>query len=224
MGVLDGHPVGRLTFPVFGVYHPHARLPVSGDGHLGLRYPKAKGTVAAFNILNVTSANQMIDNKGPTSRSKLNPNFLYNILSAAHRNDLEPHTRIAFWPHHTINPPESHMVPFEYFDGFRMLRMYPKSKGAVVREIFFCNAGHTTNTTSWLNKLSLSRAETLDAAIGATKSENNSLTATGWSSCQLSSLILRGTIVPDQDITTEHIMLGMAFMEQFITMSDQDGK
>ncbi|TGZ73698.1 hypothetical protein CRM22_001364 [Opisthorchis felineus] len=234
---LDGRPVGRLSFSLLTAYNPNARLPALGDGYLGLGHPDVERTVTDFNVLNVMSADQMVDYK----------RFTLLCVCATHRNALEPDARIVFGSHHTINPGEFHMMTADISRAtwkFQVSRL-----STPVRLISSRSFTATLDSTTWLNKASVDRARRINTALGATLSGDvyvvdcNRIgelltlvfTAQGAELSLTPQQYIQkdefqgetrcfSSIVPDPTIRTERMVLGMTFMEHFITMFDQQEK
>ncbi|KER28024.1 hypothetical protein T265_05070 [Opisthorchis viverrini] len=167
--------------------------------------------------------------------------------SATHRNNLEPDARIVFGSHGTINPQEFHMVPLENAHGG--WRVHVESLRTPLRGIFHRRFVASLDSTSWLNKIAVDRAGLINTALGATlHGELYIVNCDGLA--QLPNLIfgLQGvdltltpqqyilreethagtrcfsSIVPDPEILTGSIVLGVSFMEHFITIFDQQSK
>ncbi|TGZ69401.1 hypothetical protein CRM22_003760 [Opisthorchis felineus] len=107
----------------------------------------------------------------------------------------------------------------------------------------------TLDSSTWLNKASVNRARVINTALGATLSGNLYVVDCNKVE-QLPALIIAmqgvelnltpqqyiqkdelqgqtrcfSSIVPDPDIKTERMTLGMTFLEHFITMFDQQEK
>ncbi|KER21800.1 hypothetical protein T265_15011, partial [Opisthorchis viverrini] len=234
---LDGYPVGRLTFPLLTVHNPNVRLPAVGDGYLGLGHPDVERTVTDFNILNVMSANQMIDYK----------RFTIFCVCAGHRNDLEPDARIVFGSHNTIIPGEFQMLSADISRASWKIQVLSLSTPG--RRISSRSFTATLDSATWLSKASVERASQINTALGTTLSENLYVVDCDQVG-QLPTLVITfqgadlsltpeqyiqreevqgqarcfSSIVPDPAIKTERMTLGMSFMEHFITMFDQQGK
>ncbi|OON14548.1 eukaryotic aspartyl protease, partial [Opisthorchis viverrini] len=234
---LDGYPVGPLVFSLLTIHSPNVRLPAIGDGYLGLGHPDVERTVTDFNILNVMSANQMIDYK----------RFTLFCVCAGHRNELEPDARIVFGSHNTINPGEFQMVSADVSRASWKIQVL--SLGTPGRRISSRLSITTLDSTTWLSKASVDRARRINTALGATESGNLYVVNCNQVG-QLPSLVITlqgvdlnlapeqyiqreevqgqqrcfSSIVPDPAIRTERMTLGMSFMQHFITMFDQQEK
>ncbi|TGZ57589.1 hypothetical protein CRM22_009909 [Opisthorchis felineus] len=232
---LDGRPVGRLTVSLLTSHNPNARLPVSSDGYLGFGYPDIERAITDFNILDLMSANGMIDYK----------RFTLFCVCATHRNNVEPDARIVFGSHRTINPQEFQMVPLEVAHGGWRVLIVRTSVGEISHRPFSA----TLDSTSRLNKAAVDRALLINNAIGATQQGNIFIVDCDRLE-QLPNLIIGfrevhlsltpqqyiqkenvhgqtrcfSSIVSDPDIVTGGMVLGMAFMEHFLTMFDQQNK
>ncbi|KER20311.1 hypothetical protein T265_15347, partial [Opisthorchis viverrini] len=234
---IDGYPVGGLTISLLGINNPRLGLPVAADGHLGLGYPESSRTVPDFNILNVMSANQMIDYK----------RFTLFCVCAPHRNDLEPDARIVFGSHDTIDLRSFRMVPAEVTRASWKVPVtsLKTTTARISSRSFFA----TLDTTTWLNKASADRAGLINTALGTTLSGNlyvvdcDRIPGLPTLVVSLQGADLRfppenyiqkeevngqtrcfSSIVPDPQITTERMVFGMTFLEHFTTLFDQQEK
>ncbi|KER19372.1 hypothetical protein T265_11831 [Opisthorchis viverrini] len=211
-------------------------MPVFGDGHLGLAFPSLGRRVHDFNVLDVMSANGMIDYD----------RFTLFCVCADHRNDLQPDACLVFGSHGTVNPAEFQMVQLDDARGGWKVRIQRTATQEVFRRPFVAKL----DSTVWLNKLSVERAEEINTALGAQRWQHLHVVDCNRVD-QMPTLLMSfddvrldlhprmyirkdlvegqmrcfSSIVPDPEITTDHMTLGMAFMEQFIVMFDQrEGK
>ncbi|TGZ73750.1 hypothetical protein CRM22_001334 [Opisthorchis felineus] len=234
---LNGIPPIRVTFSVTGSYNPRLGVPVAGDGHLGLGYPDMGRRLPDFNILNVLSENQLIDYKRLTLL----------CVCAAHRNDLEPDAQVVFGSHHKIYPEEFQMVPADINrGGWKLVVLGLGTQAGRISSITFTAS---LDSTAWLSRASVDRARLINTALGARESGNLYFVDCNRMD-QLPTLIISfqdqdlslspeqyfqkeniggriecfGSIAPDPEIRSEDMVLGMTFMEHFLTMFDQEAK
>ncbi|TGZ64434.1 hypothetical protein CRM22_006374 [Opisthorchis felineus] len=226
-----------MTFSVTGSYKPNLGVPVAGDGHLGLGYPDVGRKLPDFNILNVLSENQLIDYK----------RFTLLCVCAAHRNDLEPDAQVVFGSHHKIYPEEFQMVPAVITrGGWKVLVLGVGTQAGRISSVEFIA---TLDSTAWLSRASVDSARLINTALGARESGNLYFVDCNRME-QLPTFIISfqgqdlslspeqyfqkediggridcfGSIVPDPEIRNADIVLGMTFMEHFLTMFDQEVK
>ncbi|KAG5455278.1 plasmepsin-2 [Clonorchis sinensis] len=234
---LNGIPPTRVTFGVLNTLNLPLGLPVLGDGHLGLGHPEARRKLNDSNLLHVLSENRLIDYK----------RFTLLCVCARHRNDLEPDAQVVFGSHHKIYPEDFHMVPADVtHPGWKFeVSSLSTSRGGISSIEFYAKLDSTT----WLNKASVDRTRLINTALGATVSGNvyvfdcNRMDQLPALIMSLQGADLRlipeqyvqreetqgqtvcfSSIVADPRIRNEDMILGMAFMEHFLTMFDQQVK
>ncbi|TGZ37329.1 hypothetical protein CRM22_011340 [Opisthorchis felineus] len=137
------------------------------------------------------------------------------------------------------------MVPFELHPAGWRLDVLGLSTPA--RRISAIGFSATLDSTSWLNKASVDRARLINTALGAMESGDEYIVDCNRMK-QLPALIISfhgldlslslekyvqkedrsgqthcfSSVVPDPGIRNENMVLGMAFMEHFLTMFDQE--
>ncbi|KER20879.1 hypothetical protein T265_10666 [Opisthorchis viverrini] len=160
-----------------------------------------------------------------------------------HRNDFEPDAQVVFGSHHRIYPEDFHMVTADVsHGGWKIEVLGLSTHTGRISSIRFTA---TLDSTTWLNKAIVGCANQINAALGATLSGNvyvvdcnriprlptlvislpgtdlNLLpeqyvqkdTTQGRTQCFSS-------IVSDPAIRNEDMILGMSFMEHFLSMFD----
>ncbi|KAG5454514.1 Cathepsin E [Clonorchis sinensis] len=219
---------------MLGVYNPRVNLPAFGDGHLGLGHPDVERKLTDFSILDVMSSNNMINYK----------RFTLFCVCSTHRNNLEPDARIVFGSHASVNPRAFHMVPLVAFRGSWKLHIL--SLGTPTGPISQRLLVGMLDSTSWLSKLSVAHAETVNTGLGAQKSGNLYVVdCNRMDQMPILRIALDGaqfdlhprayiqqdvvegrmrcfsSIVPDPAVKSGGMILGMTFMEHFIITFDQ---
>ncbi|OON16821.1 eukaryotic aspartyl protease [Opisthorchis viverrini] len=234
---LNGIPPIRMAFFLLSSYKPNQGLPVEGDGHMGLGHTEATRTIVDMSILNVLSEAQLIDHK----------RFTLLCVCDAHRNDLEPDAQVVFGSHHKIYPEDFQMTPAYVARGGWKVEV--RGLRTPTQSISLMAFTATLDSTTWLNGASVERAGLINAALGGTLSENVYTVDCNQIS-QLPTLVFIfngfelslqpeqyvqkeqrhgrtrcfSSIVSNPGIRNKDMVLGMAFMEQFLTMFDQEAK
>ncbi|OON15927.1 hypothetical protein X801_08264 [Opisthorchis viverrini] len=166
------------------------------------------------------SANQMIDYK----------RFTLFCVCADHRNDLQPDARFVFGSHGTVNPAEFQL----------------NGNTGGFQETFCCKVGlhclvkqaqcgtcrrnqHRIRSAKMatLHVVDCNRVDQMPTLLMSFDDVRLDLHPRMYIQKDLVEGQMRcfSSIVPDPEIRTDHMTLGMAFMEQFIVMFDQrEGK